>query len=71
MSQKFLGPSSNIHSLLGAYSRRNRIICLDYLGPLKIARTMYTTDEINNKRKSVPKLPKEFQNLKVWLSVKV
>ena len=37
LSQKFIGASSNIHGLLTINSKRNRIIALDFLGPLKMS----------------------------------
>ena len=64
-----MGASSNVHGLLTVHSKHNRIIALDFLGPLKMNRTIYTYDE--KKKAKMPTLPKTFQSIKFWLSIKV
>ena len=46
LNDKFLGASSNIDGLLSRDAKRNRIICLDFLGPLKMSKVLYTSDEL-------------------------
>ena len=55
-SQKFMGASSNIYGLLGPHGKRNHIVCLDFMGPLKMIRALFSPEEKSGKIK-LPELP--------------
>ena len=68
LTQTILGPTTNLYGLLSMHNKRNRIIALDYMGPLRITRSLYSSTELKAKH---PTLPKDWETIKIWLSVKV